>query len=205
MTLEGAPHLKREHYSVFDCANPCGRTGKRCIFLGREPHPPYDGGRRSWTFISRGRSRRRSTCAERRDRRGLPRTPTCCPGVANRRPTRSIANGSETVAAAETLQLIEEATTKEEDDAVETLVALNAPWRARPAVAERIVERVVERVEPGARRARETAQPAQELRSRRRLVGTATRSYLHTGEYEDGRLGEIFIDMHKEGASPSAR
>ena len=25
--------------------------------------------------------------------------------------------------------------------------------------------------------------------------------YLHTGEYEDGRLGEIFIDMHKEGAS----
>ena len=29
MTLEGAPHLKREHYSVFDCANPCGRTGKR--------------------------------------------------------------------------------------------------------------------------------------------------------------------------------
>ena len=25
--------------------------------------------------------------------------------------------------------------------------------------------------------------------------------YLHTGEYEDGRLGEIFIDMHKEGAA----
>ena len=25
--------------------------------------------------------------------------------------------------------------------------------------------------------------------------------YLRTGEYEDGRLGEIFIDMHKEGAA----
>src|SRR5260221_790275 len=28
MTVEGAPHLKAEHYPVFDCANPCGRTGK---------------------------------------------------------------------------------------------------------------------------------------------------------------------------------
>src|SRR4029077_11769370 len=31
MTMEGAPHLKPEHYAVFDCANPCGRTGKRYL------------------------------------------------------------------------------------------------------------------------------------------------------------------------------
>ena len=31
MTVEGAPHLKPEHYAVFDCANPCGRTGKRYL------------------------------------------------------------------------------------------------------------------------------------------------------------------------------
>src|SRR5690348_5820262 len=36
MTVEGAPHLKPEHYAVFDCANPCGRTGKR--FLSVESH-----------------------------------------------------------------------------------------------------------------------------------------------------------------------
>src|SRR2546428_5907914 len=36
MTVEGAPHLKAEHYSVFDCANPCGRKGKR--FLSVESH-----------------------------------------------------------------------------------------------------------------------------------------------------------------------
>jgi len=36
MTVEGAPHLKPEHYSVFDCANPCGRTGKR--YLSVESH-----------------------------------------------------------------------------------------------------------------------------------------------------------------------
>ena len=36
MTLEGAPHLKPEHYGVFDCANPCGKTGKR--FLSVDSH-----------------------------------------------------------------------------------------------------------------------------------------------------------------------
>ncbi len=36
MTVEGAPHLRAEHYAVFDCANPCGRTGKR--FLSVESH-----------------------------------------------------------------------------------------------------------------------------------------------------------------------
>ncbi|MGH8734434.1 MAG: hypothetical protein ACREVB_12170, partial [Burkholderiales bacterium] len=36
MTVEGAPHLKAEHYPVFDCANPCGRNGKR--YLSVESH-----------------------------------------------------------------------------------------------------------------------------------------------------------------------
>src|SRR5205085_4318838 len=36
MTLEGAPHLRHEHYPVFDCANPCGRIGKR--YLSVESH-----------------------------------------------------------------------------------------------------------------------------------------------------------------------
>jgi len=36
MTLEGAPHLKDEHLPVFDCANPCGRLGKR--FLSVDSH-----------------------------------------------------------------------------------------------------------------------------------------------------------------------
>ncbi|MBI4919458.1 hypothetical protein HY837_05985, partial [archaeon] len=31
MTLEGSPHLKKEHYSVFDCANKCGKKGNRFI------------------------------------------------------------------------------------------------------------------------------------------------------------------------------
>ena len=35
MTIENAPHLKKEHYPVFDCANKCGKYGKRFIsYLG---------------------------------------------------------------------------------------------------------------------------------------------------------------------------
>src|SRR2546423_137258 len=30
-TVEGAPHLRAEHLSVFDCANKCGRIGVRYI------------------------------------------------------------------------------------------------------------------------------------------------------------------------------
>ncbi|HYV39640.1 MAG TPA: adenosylcobalamin-dependent ribonucleoside-diphosphate reductase, partial [Gemmataceae bacterium] len=36
MTVEGAPHLKTEHYAVFDCANKCGKLGQR--FLAAESH-----------------------------------------------------------------------------------------------------------------------------------------------------------------------
>ena len=31
MTTEGAPHLREEHYPVFDCANRCGKIGRRYI------------------------------------------------------------------------------------------------------------------------------------------------------------------------------
>ncbi len=38
MTLEGAPHLKAEHLPVFDCANPCGRKGKRSLSVASHIH-----------------------------------------------------------------------------------------------------------------------------------------------------------------------
>jgi ribonucleoside-diphosphate reductase alpha chain len=92
-------------------------------------------------------------------------------------------------------QLIEN--DEEDDDAVETLVAQNAPARVA-AVAERIVERVVERVER--LREREKLPNRRKSYIQKAVVG-GHKVYLHTGEYEDGRLGEIFIDMHKEGAA----
>ena len=76
-------------------------------------------------------------------------------------------------------------------------MAQNAPARAA-AVAERIVERVVERVER--MREREKLPDRRKGYTQKAVVG-GHKVYLRTGEYEDGRLGEIFIDMHKEGAA----
>ena len=188
MTLEGAPHLKREHYSVFDCANPCGRTGKR--YLSVESHirmmaaaQPFISGAISKTINMPNDA----TVEDCKDaymlswRLALKANALYRDGSKLSQPLNS--------------QLIE--SDDEEDDAVETLIALNAPARAA-AVAERIVERVVERVE----RVREREKLPNRRKSyiQKAVVG-GHKVYLHTGEYEDGRLGEIFIDMHKEGAA----
>ncbi len=64
-----------------------------------------------------------------------------------------------------------------------------------PIFAERIIERVVER-----ERARRKLPDRRKGYIQKAAVG-GHKVYLHTGEYDDGELGEIFIDMHKEGAA----
>ena len=64
-----------------------------------------------------------------------------------------------------------------------------------PVIAERIVERVVERD-----RTRRKLPDRRKGYIQKAAVG-GHKVYLHTGEYEDGALGEVFIDMHKEGAA----
>ena len=92
-------------------------------------------------------------------------------------------------------QLIE--SDDEDDDALEVLLAANIPARAAQ-VAEKIVERVIERVERT--REREKLPDRRKGYTQKAVVG-GHKVYLRTGEYQDGRLGEIFIDMHKEGAA----
>ena len=66
---------------------------------------------------------------------------------------------------------------------------------AERPVSERIVEKVVERD-----RARRKLPDRRKGYIQKAAVG-GHKVYIHTGEYEDGELGEIFIDMHKEGAA----
>jgi ribonucleoside-diphosphate reductase alpha chain len=65
-------------------------------------------------------------------------------------------------------------------------------------LAEKIVEKVVERVQ--VIRDRERMPDRRKGYTQKAIVG-GHKVYLRTGEYDDGRLGEIFIDMHKEGAA----
>jgi ribonucleoside-diphosphate reductase alpha chain len=64
-------------------------------------------------------------------------------------------------------------------------------------LAEKIVEKVV--VKEVARAARDKMPERRKGYTQKAVIG-GHKVYLRTGEYEDGRLGEIFIDMHKEGA-----
>lgn len=79
------------------------------------------------------------------------------------------------------------------------LPAVEAPPRAEarptPSPPERVVERVVERAP-----ARRKLPDRRKGYIQKAAVG-GHKVYIHTGEYEDGELGEIFIDMHKEGAA----
>ena len=189
MTVEGAPHLKAAHYAVFDCANPCGRTGKR--YLSVDSHirmmaasQPFISGAISKT-INMPNDASVEDCKDAYMlswRLGLKANALYRDGSKLSQPLNS--------------QLIEN-DDEEDVDAVEAIVAANTPQRAA-AVAEQIVERIIERVER--QRERERLPNRRKSYIQKATVG-GHKVYLHTGEYEDGRLGEIFIDMHKEGAA----
>lgn len=78
---------------------------------------------------------------------------------------------------------------------LDTPVRAEAPRPAPQPAPERIVERVIER-----QRARRKLPDRRKGYIQKAAVG-GHKVYIHTGEYEDGELGEIFIDMHKEGAA----
>jgi len=85
----------------------------------------------------------------------------------------------------------------EEEDVVEQLY--DKPMAARTAqISERVVEKLVERIV--VMREREKMPDRRKGYTQKAVVG-GHKVYLRTGEYDDGRLGEIFIDMHKEGAA----
>ena len=86
---------------------------------------------------------------------------------------------------------------EEEDDVIEAFIEKPAAARAS-ALAEKVVEKVVERIV--VMRERERMPDRRKGYTQKAVVG-GHKVYLRTGEYDDGRLGEIFIDMHKEGAA----
>jgi ribonucleoside-diphosphate reductase alpha chain len=84
-----------------------------------------------------------------------------------------------------------------DDDDMDEIIEAPAAAKA-PIVAERIIERVIERVVAG--KDRRKLPGRRKGYTQKAIVGNH-KVYLRTGEYEDGTLGEIFIDMHKEGAA----
>ena len=190
MCLEGAPGLKSEHLPIFDCANPCGRQGQR--YLSVESHIRMMAA--AQPFISGAISKTINMANEAtvEDCKTAYRLSWKLALKAN-----ALYRDGSKLSQPLNAQLLGE----EEDEQDETIEAIAAdkPAAARAGiVAERIVEHIIERERLKAER--EKLPDRRKGYTQKARVG-GHKVYLHTGEYEDGRIGEIFIDMHKEGAA----
>jgi ribonucleoside-diphosphate reductase alpha chain len=185
MTLEGAPFLKKEHLAVFDCANPCGKIGKR--YLSVESHirmmaaaQPFISGAISKT-INMANDATVEDCKNAYMlswKLGLKANALYRDGSKLSQPLNA--------------SLVED---EADEDGIEELMA--QPQAAQAVtITEKIVERVIERVV----REQEKLPTRRKGYTQKAKIGGHT-IFLRTGEYDDGRLGEIFLDMNKEGSA----
>jgi ribonucleoside-diphosphate reductase alpha chain len=188
MMLEGAPHLKKQHMAVFDCANKCGKRGERyiafnahidmmaavqpfiCGAISKTINMPYEA-----TVADVQSAYMRSW------RKGLKANAIYRDGSKLSQPLQ-----------ASFFEAEDEAPSTDEALQLDLPVAVDRPAAAVATIAERLVVRYLARRRRLPDRRRGYTQKA--------LVG-GHKVYLRTGEYEDGSLGEVFIDMHKEGAA----
>lgn len=178
MTVEGAPHLKEEHLPIFDCANRCGKIGRR--FLSAESHirmmaaaQPFVSGAISKT-INMPHSATIDDVKQAYQlswKLMLKANALYRDGSKLSQPLNSVADAPD-------------------------LVAEVAGADDGKAPAVKIAEKIVYRYLANRRRLPDRrAGYTQKARIGNHKI------YLRTGEYEDGTLGEIFVDMHKEGAA----
>ena len=183
MTLEGAPHLKEEHLKIFDCANPCGKKGKR--YLSVNSHIYMMAAAQSFISGAISKTINMPNDATIEDCQKAYELSWSLGTKANAL-YRDGSKLSQPLAAA----LVED-----DDEAAEVLETGSTQEKAA-VIAEKIVEKIV---------VKEVAKSRERMPERRKgytqkaVVG-GHKVYLRTGEYSDGSLGEIFIDMHKEGA-----
>jgi ribonucleoside-diphosphate reductase alpha chain len=185
MTVEGAPHLKQVHYSVFDCANKCGKHGKRYIsaaghILMMGVAQPFLSGAISKTI-------------------NLPNEATV-EDVANAYMLSWQVGTKANALYRDGSKLSQPLNTASDEEEV---VESGEAYAERPApspsqhatIQQQVIEKMVVRY------------LAKQRRLPNRRAGYTQKAkiggqsiFLRTGEYADGTLGEIFIDMHKEGA-----
>jgi ribonucleoside-diphosphate reductase alpha chain len=180
MTIEGAPHLRDEHYAVFDCANRCGRIGQR--YLAPMAHVKMMAA--AQPFLS-----------------GAISKTVNLPNDASVDDVRQIYEegwklGLKAVALyRDGCKASQPLSTSSKERSEE---------KAEAASLEKAVAAAVVAIQPSAA----PRPPGTRVRLPRKRRGFTQEAhvgghkvFLRTGEYDDGTLGEIFIDMHKEGAA----
>ncbi len=185
MTIEGAPHLKLEHYPIFDCANPCGRIGKR--FIPVDAHlnmmaaaQPFVSGAISKTI-------------------NMPNDATIEDvQKAYERSFRLMLKAIAIYRDGSKLSQPLNANTRDSlsDADIETVKESLGRAIPSPEQTERIVEKIITRYLSERR-----TLPSRRAGYTQKAKVAGHTVYLRTGEFEDGTLGEVFLDMHKEGAA----
>ncbi len=184
MTVEGAPHLKDEHLAVFDCANKCGKYGKRVISY--EGHirmmaaaQPFLSGAISKTINMPNEATVEDIAKAYKLSWSL-----MLKANAIYRDGSKLSQPLNAQAFEDLVGLLDEGY----DDLSQT--------EKITAVAEKIVEKVIYK-EVSQRK----SLPNMRIGYTQKANVGGHKVYLRTGQYTDGSLGEIFIDMHKEGAA----
>jgi ribonucleoside-diphosphate reductase alpha chain len=203
MTVEGAPHLKEEHLPIFDCANKCGKIGKRFIhWMG---HIKMMGA--TQPFLSGAISKTINMPAEttvdeikeaywQSWKQGLKAVALYRDGCKASQPLST--KSSDKKKAAADVNVEEEITRR-----VAEVLAKLQPKQPALIQGQLLPATVANPVSPTA-----ASQSPKRFRLPRKRTGftqeariAGQKVYLRTGEYEDGTLGEIFVDLAKEGAA----
>jgi ribonucleoside-diphosphate reductase alpha chain len=175
MTVEGAPHLKSEDLPVFDCANRCGRIGQRYI--------PVDAHIRMMAaaqpFISGAISKTINMPAD-----AMLDDVKSAYLFAWKSMVKAVALYRDGSKLSQPLSA--------STDSGKTAEATPGILAAAEKITERVLVRYLAKRRPLPTRRNGYTQKA--------VIG-GHKLYLRTGEYEDGTVGEIFLDMHKEGAA----
>jgi ribonucleoside-diphosphate reductase alpha chain len=208
MTVEGAPLLKEEHLSVFDCANKCGKKGERYIHA----HGHIRMMAAAQPFISGAISKtinlpHEAVVEEIADcyllswQLGLKACALYRDGSKMSQPLSNKSDKKKKVGEAQAAEAIE--------DLQELASASNIVDMAKLTIEE-LLDEVTKRVQdsPDTQLKRKLASIVERrtLPAKRRGVTQKAKIngqtvFLRTGEYSDGTVGEIFIDMAKEGAT----
>lgn len=194
MTLEGAPKLKEEHLSVFDCANRCGRIGKRLIsvkghILMMASAQPYLSG-----AISKTINMAQESTIEDVANAYMLSWKSMTKANALYRDGSKLSQPLNT-SAFDDLGLME---SQEQESSEMTIVDQVKHMAEELTLAALTKEREEKKMQMrGAR----NGLPSRRMGYTQKASVGGHKIYLRTGEYRNGKLGEIFIDMHKEGAA----
>jgi ribonucleoside-diphosphate reductase alpha chain len=203
MTLEGAPYLKEEHYPIFDCANKCGAKGERYIHAHGHikmmaAAQPFLSGAISKTINLPNEAKvdEIKDCYELSWALGLKANALYRDGCKLSQPLSTKSDAKEE--AEEKLETVEEvlgeaANVKLSDLTPEQVLeaAMAIMERSKDTSFMRQLSRVVQK----------KSLPYKRRGFTQKATIDGQTVFVRTGEYEDGTLGEIFVDMHKEGAT----